>query len=154
MVQSILIVFFSKIKKLNIWITWYMRKRKKPSKIEGKEAYFFIFSHFDWICCDRTEGVCMYACMYVCVYVCFCVTALQPKRVDWFWWNFLQRIWHIFARSVFLGLWHIEIDDVMAAILHFFVGALSQSQFCSDFLQNCRRGKKLSYVVCFLKSER
>ena len=28
-----------------------------------------IFTHFDWICCDGTEGV----CMYVCVCVCMCV---------------------------------------------------------------------------------
>ena len=34
---------------------------------------FFIFSQFDWICCDGTEGVCMYVCVYVCVCVCVCV---------------------------------------------------------------------------------
>ena len=27
----------------------------------------FIFSHFDWMCCDCTEGVCMHVCVYVCV---------------------------------------------------------------------------------------
>ena len=76
----------------------------------------FIFSHFDWICCDRTEGVCMYVCMYVCM----CVTALQPKHMDEFWWNCLPIIWQIFVRSVFLGFWNFEIDDVMAAILYVF----------------------------------
>ena len=41
-----------------------------------------------------------------------CVTALHPKRMDGFWWHFLQMIWQIFARSIFLGFWHFEIDDV------------------------------------------
>ena len=35
----------------------------------------FYFSHFDWICCDGTEGVCMYVCMYVCMCVCDSATA-------------------------------------------------------------------------------
>ena len=83
-------------------------------------------------------------CMYVCVYVCACVETLQPKRMGRFWWNFLQMIWQIFARPFFLGFWNFEIDDVMAAILHFFSGALSRSQFCFNFLQNCREGRKLS----------
>ena len=29
-----------------------------------------ILSHFDWICCKGTEGVCMYVCMCVCMCVC------------------------------------------------------------------------------------
>ena len=54
--------------------------------------HVFIFSHFDWICCDGTEGVCMYVCasLWLCVCVCVCVAALRPKRMDKFWWNFLQ----------------------------------------------------------------
>ena len=106
----------------------------------------FIFMNYDWICCDGTEGVCMYVC------VCMCVTALKPKRMDRFWWNFLQMIWQIFARSLLLGFWNFEIDDVMAAILHFFSGALSRSQFCFDFLQNWGQGTKLSSNVCYWKS--
>ena len=37
----------------------------------------FIFSHFDWICCNRTEGMCMYVCAYVCgcVYLSVYVSA-------------------------------------------------------------------------------
>ena len=31
---------------------------------------FVIFSQFDWICCDGTEGVCVYVCMCVCMCVC------------------------------------------------------------------------------------
>ena len=34
---------------------------------------FFIFSHFDWICCDGTEGVCMCVCVCGCVCVFVCV---------------------------------------------------------------------------------
>ena len=30
----------------------------------------FIFSHFDWICCNRTQGVCV--CVSVCLSVCVC----------------------------------------------------------------------------------
>jgi len=109
-----------------------------------------IFNYFDWICCNGTKVV----CMYVCVYVCLCVEALQPKRMNGFWLNFLLRILQMFARSVFLGFWNFKINNVMAAILHFFSGALSWLQFCSDFLQNCRQGRKLSSAVCFRKSAR
>ena len=90
----------------------------------------------------------------ICESVRMCVAALQPKEINRFWWKFLQIIWQIFARSIFLGFWHFEIDDVMAAILHLFSRALSQTQFCSYFLQNCRQGIKLSSAVCYLKSAR
>ena len=35
---------------------------------------FFIFRHFDWICCNRNRG-CLYECVYVCVSVCGSSTA-------------------------------------------------------------------------------
>ena len=35
--------------------------------------HVFIFSHFDWICCDGTEGVCMYVCASLWLCVCVCV---------------------------------------------------------------------------------
>ena len=98
--------------------------------------------------------VCACVCVCVCLCVCLCVEALHPKRMNGFWWNFLQMIWQTFAKSVFLGFCTFEIDDVMAAILYFFVRALSRSQFCSDCLQNCRRGRKLFSAVCHLRSAR
>ena len=42
----------------------------------------------------------------------------------------------------------------MAAILYFFVGARSWSQFCSGFIQNWWGGRKLSSAVCYSKSAR
>ena len=127
-------------------------------------AFLFIFSQFDWICYDGTEGVCMcvcvcmyvcmYVCVYVCVYVCMCVTALQPKRMNGFWWNFLQMIWQIFARSFFLGFWNFEIVTSWRPFCSFSFAALSRSQFCFDCLQNLTQDRKLSSTVCNLKSTR
>ena len=68
-------------------------------------------------------------CVCVCVCVCLCVSPLQPKRMNWFWWNFPQIIWQIFANDIFRGFLNFEFDDVMAAILHFCIAALSRSQF-------------------------
>ena len=106
----------------------------------------FIFSHFDWICCNRTQGVCLCVCM--------CVSSLQPKRMNRFWWNFPQIIWQIFASVIFRGFWNFEFDDVMAAILHFCVAALSRSQFWSDFLQIWTQVSLTHAGVCYWKSAR
>ena len=42
----------------------------------------FIFSHFDWICCNRTQGVCVSVCLCVgvCVCVCVCVCHLYSPN--------------------------------------------------------------------------
>ena len=107
-----------------------------------------------WLNMLRWNRRCVYVCVfvYVCVCVCVCVTALQPKRMDGFWWNFLQMIWQIFARSIFLGFWNFESGDVMAAILQVFSGALSRSQFLSDLLQNWTWCRITSPSICHLKS--
>ena len=60
---------------------------------------FYINSHFDWIRCNRTQGV----CASVCVSVCLSVSSLQPKRLNRFWWNFPQMILSIFASVIFRG---------------------------------------------------
>ena len=39
--------------------------------------FMYIFSHFDWICCDETKGVCMYVFLYVCKCVCVSLCVLQ-----------------------------------------------------------------------------
>ena len=96
----------------------------------------------------ETEGVCMSVCMYVCL----CVEALQPKRLCRFWWNFAQMIWQIFTCVIFFDFWKFKFDDVMAAILHFSYGALSRSQFLSDFLQIWIQVTKLFFTVCYWKS--
>ena len=93
-------------------------------------------------------------CMYVCASVCVCVEALLLKRMGRFWWNFLQMIWQIFARSVFLGFWKFEMMTSWRPFCSLSYAALSRSQFCSDFLQNWWVGRKLSSAVCYLKSAR
>ena len=107
----------------------------------------FIFSHFDWICCNRNRG-----CVYECVCVRLCVTALLLKRLCRFWWNFARMIWQIFTCVIFFDFWKFKFDDVMAAILHFSYGALSRSQFLSDFLQIWIQVTKLFFTVCYWKS--
>ena len=90
----------------------------------------------------------------VCLCVCLCVSSLQPKRIDRFWWNFTQMILSIFASVIFRGFWNFEFDDVIAAILHLRVAALSRSQFWSDFLQNLGQGTIKSCIVWYWKSAR
>ena len=143
----------------------YIFKRSKPNTNTNMFASLkilfisppplvFILSHFDWICCNRTEGVCACVCLCVCLSVCLCVSSLQPKRLDRFWWNFPQMIFRIFASVTFRGFWNFEFDDVIAAILHLRVSALSWSQFWSDFLQNYGQGAINSFIVWYWKSAR
>ena len=109
--------------------------RRRPS------WYFYIQSNIvRWNRGCVYVCVCVFVCVCVCVcmYVCVCVTALQPKRMDGFWWHFLQMIWQIFARSVFLEFWNFRKMTSWRPFLHFFVGALSRLQYLSDFLQNLR----------------
>ena len=103
----------------------------KPASNQKWEAFYFYFFH--WICWNQNQG---------CVSVCVCVWALQPRRLCRFWWNFAQMIWQMFASDIFRSFWNFEFDDVMAAILHFCVPALSRSQFCFDFLQIWIQGKQ------------
>ena len=108
---------------------------------------FYIQSNFDWICYDRNRG-----CVYVCACVRLSVSALQPKRLNRFQWNFAQMISRIKTWSVFLAFWKFKFDDVKAAILYFSVPALSRSQFCFDCLQILIQGRKLILYVCYWKS--
>ena len=88
-------------------------------------------------------------CVCVCLSVRMCVSSLKPIRMSRFWWNFPQMIWRIFASDVFHEFWKFKMDDVMAAILYFFIPALSRLQFCFDFLKNLTQGIKLSSGVCY-----
>ena len=76
----------------------------------------------------------MCVCVYVCVYMCVCVSALQPKRLVRFWRKFTQILSRISTCAVFLIFWKFEFDDVIAAILHKTLRALSRLQYCSDCL--------------------
>ena len=86
--------------------------------------------------------------------VCLCVSSLQPKRMNRFWGNFTQIILSIFASVIFHGFWNFEFDDVIAAILHLRVAALSRSQFWSDFLQILVEKAHNSFIVWYWKSAR
>ena len=136
-----------------IYIYIYIKKRVLV--FFGIRFFCFYIQSF-WLNMLQCNRGCVYVCMCVYMYVCVCVcvTALQPKRMDGFWWNFPQMIWQIFARSVFLRFWNFQTMTSWRPFLHFFVRALSQSQFCSDFLQNWWRGRKLSSAVCYWKSAR
>ena len=90
----------------------------------------------------------------VSVSVCQWVSALQPRRLCQFWWNFAQMIWQIFTCVIFFDFWKFKFDDVMAAILHFSYGALSRSQFLFDFLQIWIQGTKLFSTVCYWNSSK
>ena len=93
-------------------------------------------------------------CVCVCVWMFVSVSSLQPKRMNRLRWNFPQIIWQIFASVIFRGFWNFEFDDVMAAILHFCVAALSRSQFWSDFLQIWTQVSLTHAGVCYWKSAR
>ena len=98
-----------------------------------------------------TQGVCLSVCVCVCLCVCLSVSALQPKRLGRFWWNFTQIVSRTWASVVFLRFWISQFDDVMAAILHFSRAALSRSQFWSDFVQIWTQCSLMVSRVCYWK---
>ena len=98
--------------------------------------------------------VCVCLCVCVCVCVCLSVSSLQPKRMNRFWWNFIQIILSIFASFIFCGLGNFEFDDIIAAIFHLRVAALSRSLFWSDLLQIWIREAHNSFIVRYWKSAR
>ena len=81
----------------------------------------------------------MYVCMYVYIHACImrlCVCGRAHTQVDGsMLMNFSTNDLTDICEVRFLGFWNFEIDDVIAAILHFFA-ALSRLQFYFDFLQN------------------
>ena len=95
---------------------------------------------------------CLSVCVSVYVCVCLSVTALQPKRLGRFWWNFTQIVSRTWASVFFLRFWISQFDDVMAAILHFSRAALSRSQFWSDFVQIWTQCSLTVSRVCYWKS--
>ena len=116
-----------------------------------KSVCLFLYSVKFWLNMLRSKPrVCV--CMCVRLSVCLCVSALQPKRLNRFQWNFAQMVSRTNISYVFLGFWNFEFDDVTAAILYFSVPALSRSQFCFDCLQILIQGRKLILFVCYWKS--
>ena len=90
-----------------------------------------------------------------CVYVCVCVCDSATAQTDgWILMKFSTNDLTDICEVRFSRILKFPNDDVIAAFLHFFVGALSRSQFCSNFLQNLTQDRKLSSTVCYLKSAR
>ena len=105
-----------------LFAVFLCRQRSFSLKAKYRSRFLYSVILTEYAAIESRVCVYMYACMCVCVYVCayvvcasvsvcvcMCVTALHPKRMDGFWWNFLHMIWQIFARSVFLGFWKFEI---------------------------------------------
>ena len=133
-----------------------MFNRSKLVEIDLKPTFtghcFYIQSF--WLNMLQSNPGCVCVRLCVCLSVCLCVSSLQPKRMNRFWWNFTQMISRIFASVFFRGFWNFEFDDVIAAILHLRVAALSRSQFWSDFLQILIQEAHNSFIVWYWKSAR
>ena len=99
--------------------------------------YIFIFSYF--ICCDGSEGVCMYVCASMCVWkrcssngwlACYkrdvkpCINKQQTNKPNG-WIDFYEIFYIRSDRYLwgpfFLWLWNFRINDVMVAILYVFL---------------------------------
>ena len=116
-------------------------------------TWSFLYSVKFWLNMLRSKPrVCVCMCVCVRLSVCASVSALQPKWLNRFQWNFAQMVSRINTWYVFLGFWNFEFGDVTAAILYFSVPALSRSQFCFDCLQILIQGRKLISFVCYWKS--
>ena len=118
------------------------------------KAFHFYIQSFRLNMLGWTQGVCLYVCVCVCVCLSVCLSVCvchlySLKGMNRFWRNFPQMIWQIFAGVNFRGFWNFEFDDVMAAILHFCVAALSQSQFLSNIFQIWTQGILVYANVCF-----
>ena len=97
-------------------------------------------------------------CANLCVCVCMCVCVHVWQRYSPNRWMDFDEIFHKWSDRHFIGQFFsdFEMSKSMTSKRHFalFVGALSRSQFCSNFPQNLRGGRKMSSAVCFLKSAR
>jgi len=116
---------------------------------------FYIQSNFDWICCVRTEGVCVCVCVCVCVSVCLsvCVCHLYSPNG----WTDFDETFNKWSGGYLpvTFLTDFENSKWMTSWRPFYtfsIPALSRSQFCFDFLQNWAQGTKLSFKLCFWKS--
>ena len=74
----------------------------------SRSTRFFIFSQFDWICRDGTEGVCVYVCMCVCVYVCVCVCVWQRYSPNG--WMDFDEIFHKWSDRYLWGLFFSDFE--------------------------------------------
>ena len=110
--------YFFKLKKMSIdWIYWHRLERScfifnflmiyQYAMCELRYTckgmpLFFIFSQFDWICCNGPQGV----CLCVCPSVCLSVSSLQPKQVYRFSSNYLRYICEVsFSPILKIQIW-------------------------------------------------
>ena len=69
-------------------------------------------------------SICVSVCLCVCLSVCLSVTALQPRRLGQFRWNFTQIISRTWARVVFLRFLISQFDYVIGGHFEFSYTAL------------------------------
>ena len=69
-------------------------------------------------------------CLSVCLCVCLSVTALQPKRLGRFWWNFTQIVSRTWVGVVFSDFWYLNLMTSSAAILNFRMRHSHGRNFC------------------------
>merc|ERR1711947_24714 len=96
-------------------------------------------------------GVCLAVCVSVCVSVCLCHLYSPNESTDF------DETFHKSSSMNLRGplFSDFENSNLMTSwrpLLLFSVGALSRSQFCSDFLQILGRVSKSQPTVCYLKS--
>ena len=112
-------------------------------------VFFFIFCHFDWICCGGffdwiccggTEGVCMCVCCVFCVCLCVRVCVCMWKRCCSNGWNDFNEVFYKWSDRYLRGplFSDFEIWKLMTPwwpFCVFFIRALSRSQFLFDFFK-------------------
>ena len=127
---------------------------KKKNDLYPKILPLLLFIYFFYMNMLLSNPGCVCVYLSVCLSVCVCVSSVQPKRMNRFWWNSQQMIFRIFASVILRGFGKFKLYDVIAAILHLRVAALSWSQFCFDFLQNYGQCAINSFIVWYWKSAR
>merc|ERR1712074_95864 len=119
------------------------------------DPYFSVFLYSvnltEYVAMDPRVCVCLSVCLCVCVCVCVCHLYSPNGWTDFdetfhkpFSMNLLNTFFSDFEKFKLMTSWR--------PLLLFSVGALSRSQFCSDFLQILGRVSKTRPTVCYLKS--
>ena len=111
-------------------------------------APVFIFSQFDWICCNRPQGVCLCVCLSVCLCVCLCHLYSPNEWTDFDETLHKSSTTHL-LNTFFSDFEHSHLMTSLRPLLLLSVPALSRSQFCSNFLQILGRESKTASRVCY-----
>jgi len=104
-----------------------------------------------WLNMLRSNRGCVYVCVYVYVYVCDSATA---QTDEWVLMKVSTNDLTDICKVRFSRIFKFRNRWRYYGLLYFFVLAQSRSQFCSDFLQNWRGGRKMSSADGYLKLAR